>query len=312
MGEGKSMAMYHLRVKFVKRSEGKSAVAAAAYRSGTKLHDERENKTHDYTRKSDIEYSEIMLPEGIPISLQERETLWNSIETGIKHPRGQPAFEVEAALPRELSKQQCVALVREFARDQFVARGVPVDINIHRTTASDGGEHPHVHFLISTRRFEPDGSIGKAARDMQDNPQLVNRVYALEDAGRLDEALAVGQKTNLMHWRRTWEDYSNRFLEDSGSESRIDHRTLAAQDIEREPQPHIGFAIYHKAKEFSERIGQRLEQWKEITGKQWERVKDHMPDQEAEFIAIARDYFPKLFPEFQHEKELEREQDIEQ
>ena len=143
------MAIYHLRVKFVQRSAGRSAVAAAAYRSGTKLTDTRTEKIEDYTRKRDVEHSEILLPEHIPVAFQDRETLWNAIETGIKHPRGQPAFEVEVALPRELSKEQCAQLVREFAQDHFVSQGLPVDINIHRTPASDGGEHPHAHILMT-------------------------------------------------------------------------------------------------------------------------------------------------------------------
>ena len=304
------MAIYHLRVKFVKRSQGKSAVAASAYRSGTKITDERTGDTHDYTRKRDIEHSEIRLAQGMPVSHLERDVLWNSIETGLSHPRAQPAFEVEAALPRELSKEQCVQLTQEFADDMFVARGVPVDINIHRTTASDGGEHPHVHFLISTRRFKPDGALDKTARDMQDNPKLVEKVYALENEGKLDEALALQKDLNLGQWRKAWEDYSNRFLEESGSEARIDHRTLEAQAIDREPQPNIGFAFYHKAKAFSGQLADRVEQWKDITSRQWNRVKDTVPDRQAEFIAIARAYFPTLFPELQQQRP-EPEQEIE-
>ena len=207
------MAMYHLRVKYVKRSEGRSSVAAASYRSGTRMTDEREGKTHDYTRKQDIEHSEIVLPAHMPEELRQREALWNAIETGIVRKDGQPAFEVEVALPRELDRAQCVQLVREFAQAEFVEKGLPVDINIHRPTASDGGEHPHAHILISTRRFNEDGSLALVARELQDNPKLVGKIQALEKNGQFDEALLLQrQAVNLDRWRRHWEDYSNRFL----------------------------------------------------------------------------------------------------
>ena len=296
------MAIYHLRVKFVQRSAGRSAVAAAAYRSGSKLEDEHRGTTEDYTRKRDVEHSEIILPDHMPVSLNERGVLWNAIETGIKHPRGQPAFEVEVALPRELSKAQCVELVREFSRDHFVNEGLPVDINIHRTKASDGGEHPHAHILISTRRFHADGSLDKAARDLQDNPKLVAKVYALEEEGKLDEALLLQKDLHLGKWRKAWGDYSNRFLEKADSESRIDHRTLAAQEIDREPTPNVGIGFYGHLRAFQGHMAERIDHWKEIgfrnsMREQMDRIKEKRPDLNAEFIAHAREYAQNLFPE---------------
>lgn len=298
--------MYHLRVKFVKRSEGRSSVAAAAYRSGEKLTDEREAKTHDYTRKSDVEFSEILLPDHMPETLKHREALWNAVETGIKRKDGQPAFEVEVALPRELSHEQCAQLVREFAHDQFVAKGLPVDLNIHRPIASDGGEHPHCHMLISTRRFNPDGSLGLVATDLQDNPATVRRVYALEDAGQIDEAVILQRGTNLGQWREAWADYSNRFLEDSGSESRVDHRTLAAQQIDREPTPNVGIGFYERLRSFQGHMAERVQHWKEVgfrnaMREQMERIQTKRPDLNAEFIAHAREYGQRFFPELERE-----------
>ena len=308
------MAMYHLRVKFVKRSEGRSAVAAAAYRSGQKLTDEREGKTHDYTRKRDVEHSEIILAKGMPDQLAPRGAMWNAVETGIKRKDGQPAFEVEVALPRELSREQCVQLVREFATAEFVDKGLPVDINIHRPTASDGGEHPHAHILIPTRRFNEDGSLGYVAKDLQDNPKLVGKIQALEKAGKIDEALLLQHDAvNLNRWRRHWEDYSNRFLEDAGSEARIDHRTLAAQEIAREPTPNIGIAFYGRLRGFTEQMVERVQHWHE-TGfrnamrEQMSRIMERHPDLNAEFIAHARAYAKDLFPEL---KGQTQEQDIE-
>lgn len=296
----------------MKRSEGRSSVAASAYRSGTSQTDARTGQTHDYTRKRDIEHSEVLLPEELPEALFDRGTLWNTIEMGIKHPRGQPAFEVEVALPRELSREQCVELVREFSNDMFVARGVPVDFAIHRTTASDGGEHPHAHILISTRRFNPDGSLEKAARDMQDNPKLVAKVYALEEEGKIDEAVLLQKDLNLGTWRREWEDYSNRFLSDTGSEARIDHRTLEAQEVAREPTPNVGFAFYEPLRAFKGHLAERLDHYRAVgfrnaMREQMERIRERAPDAAAEFITHARAYGRKLFPEVEQDAEPEQE-----
>lgn len=310
------MAIYHLRVKYVKRADGRSSVAAAAYRSGTRLTDERNGGiVHDYSRKRDIEHTEILLPEHMPETYRDRGVLWNTIETGIKHPRGQPAFEVEVALPRELSPEQCVRLVREFTYDQFVRNGLPADIAIHRTIASDSGEHPHAHILLSTRRFNDDGSIGKTARDMQDSPKLVAKVYALEDEGKIDEAVVLQNELWLGQWRQAWEDYSNRFLEDAGSEARIDHRTLEAQAIGREATPNVGVGFYGRLRAFQGYMEERLHHWKEVSFRnamreQMDRIMEHRPDLNAEFIAHAREYARNLFPELQQEGP-DREQEIE-
>lgn len=312
------MAMYHLRVKFVKRSQGRSSIAAAAYRSGQKLTDEREGKTHDYTRKRDIEYSEILLPDHMPETLQDREALWNAVETGIKRKDGQPAFEVEVALPRELSHEQCAELARTFAQEHFVDKGLPVDLNIHRPTASDGGEHPHCHILVSTRRFNPDGTLAKAATDMQDNPALIRKVYALEQEGKLDDALLASKGTNLANWRKAWGELSNDFLEGAGSDARIDHRTIAAQAVEGElaPEatPNIGIGFYGRLRELQGSMAERIDHWKEVgfrnaMREQAQRIFEKRPDLNAEFIAHVREYAPKLFPELKHE--LQPEQGIE-
>jgi len=308
--------MYHLRVKFLKRSEGKSSVRSAAYRSGTKLYDEREDKTYDYTKKRDVEYSEIMLPEHLPASLRQREAMWNAMELGIKRKDGQPAFEVEVALPRELSREQCRDLAREFAHDMFVAKGLAVDLNIHRSVASDGGEHPHAHILIGTRRFNPDGSVGKVATDMQDSPAQLRKIFALEKDGKFDEAVLASSETNLGFWRRSWEDYSNRFLDEAGETARIDHRTLEAQSIHREAWPNIGFAFYDRLRAFKGHLAERVERFKQIEWRkeakeQFERVYRKAPNELASFVAHARAYAPDLYPELVENREPERQQEYE-
>ena len=113
----------HIPVSIIKRSEGRSAVAAAAYRSGTKLTNEWDGLTHDYTRKGGVVHAEIMLPSHAPPEFADRSTLWNSVEQIEKARDSQLAREIEAALPRELSREQQLALVRAYVKDNFVDKG---------------------------------------------------------------------------------------------------------------------------------------------------------------------------------------------
>ena len=114
----------HIPVSIIKRSEGRSAVAAAAYRSGTKLTNEWDGLTHDYTRKGGVVHAEIMLPAHAPPEFADRSTLWNSVEQIEKARDSQLAREIEAALPRELSREQQLALVRAYVKENFVDKGI--------------------------------------------------------------------------------------------------------------------------------------------------------------------------------------------
>lgn len=308
------MAMYHLHARFVKRSEGRSSVAGAAYRAGERLTDERAGKTYDFTQKTHVEHTTILLPDHVPDWLGDRSTLWNAVETGLKRKDSQPAFEVEVALPRELNAAQCVQLAQKFAQSQFVKQGLIVDLAIHRPTAADGGEHPHAHMLVTTRRWNGDGTMNKAARDMQDNPKVLQKVYALEQAGRIDEALIVAKGTNLANWRKGWAEVSNDFLSDSGSAARIDHRTLAAQKIEREATPNVGFAVYRDTGGLTGWLARKVDALKEISWRnnlrgQFERINRTRSDLTAEFIANAREYARELVENItpEHERGTDRE-----
>ena len=125
--EGDPIDFCHIPVSIIKRSEGRSAVAAAAYRSGTKLTNEWDGLTHDYTRKGGVVHAEIMLPAHAPPEFADRSTLWNSVEQIEKARDSQLAREIEAALPRELSREQQLALVRAYVKDNFVDKGMCAD-----------------------------------------------------------------------------------------------------------------------------------------------------------------------------------------
>jgi ATP-dependent exoDNAse (exonuclease V) alpha subunit len=293
------MAIYHLHVRFVQRSKGRSSVAASAYRAGEKLRDERTGELFDFTHKAHVAYKEILTPEHLPERLRDRGTLWNEVEAGLKRKDAQPAFEVEVALPRELSAEKRIELVRAFALEHFVKQGLVVDVCIHNDRASDGGDHPHCHMLVTTRRWQDDGTMGKAARDLQDSPALLKKVYALEQEGKLDDALLAAKGTNLAGWRKAWADYSNDFLAGGGHDARIDHRTLIAQKIDREPMPHIGFAIYREGERLKGWLAERVEKFTELRHfqrlrSQFERIRDTRRDLTAEFVAMAREHAKDL------------------
>ena len=145
------------------RGKGKSAVAAAAYRSGEKLTNEWDGMTHDYTRKGGVVHTEIMLPPHAPPSFSDRSTLWNSVELYEKAGNAQLAREIDAALPIELSREEQIRLVREYCSSQFVSRGMCVDYAIHDT---DSG-NPHCHIMLTMRPLDERGTWAAKSKMME-------------------------------------------------------------------------------------------------------------------------------------------------
>src|SRR5271157_1283857 len=161
------MASYHLSAKIVQRSSGRSAVAAAAYRSRSSIYDKSQGLTFDYTRKKDLAHSEILLPEHAPSRLADRPTLWNEVEKVERRRDAQLAREIELALPAELTLNQNIELVREFVTTNFVEHGMIADINIH--TKKD---NPHAHILLTTREVNENG-FGKKVRSWNATSKLL-------------------------------------------------------------------------------------------------------------------------------------------
>jgi Ti-type conjugative transfer relaxase TraA len=210
------MAIYHFSAKVIGRGTGRSAVAAAAYRSASHLQDERLGRAHDFTNKAGVVHSEVMLPEGAPERLRDRETLWNEVEATEKRKDAQLAREVEFAIPRELTKEQGIALAREFVDREFVSRGMVADINVHWDIGTDGDAKPHAHVMLAMREVGPDG-FGAKVREWN--------------------ATAL-----LQQWRERWADHANERLNELGIAARIDHRSHEARGVELEPQHKIGAA----------------------------------------------------------------------
>lgn len=210
------MAIYHFSAKVVSRANGSSAVASAAYRAAERLTDERLGRDHDFTNKAGVVHSEIMLPEGAPERLADRETLWNAVEAGEVRKDAQLARDVEFAIPREMNEAEGTALARDFVAREFVARGMIADLNVHWDKAADGSPKPHAHVMLSMREVGPDG-FGQKERDWN-------------------------SKELLQEWRVSWADHVNTRMAELGLEARVDHRTLEAQGIPLEPQHKIGAA----------------------------------------------------------------------
>jgi Ti-type conjugative transfer relaxase TraA len=208
------MAIYHFNAKIISRKAGSSAVAAAAYRSASRLPDERLGRHHDFSNKTGVIHSELMLPDGAPERLTNRTTLWNEVEAGEKRGDAQLAREVEFSIPREMTRVQGVALARDYVQTQFVDRGMVADLNVHWDHAADGSPKPHAHVMLSMRDVGSDG-FGNKNRDWND-------------------------RHLLQHWREAWSAHVNERLAELGIDARIDHRSYAEQGIALEPQHKIG------------------------------------------------------------------------
>ena len=131
------MAIYHLHVKVIGRKAGSSAVASAAYRSASRLHDDRLDRSRDFSAKRGVAHSEVMLPEGAPEQWGDRERLWNDVEACEVRKDAQLAREVEFALPREMTQAQDIELARDFVQSEFVDQGMIADLNVHWDVGED-------------------------------------------------------------------------------------------------------------------------------------------------------------------------------
>jgi Ti-type conjugative transfer relaxase TraA len=208
------MAIYHFSVQVIGRAAGRSAVAAAAYRSASRLRDDRLDRDHDFSNKPGVAHSEVMLPEDAPEAWSDREKLWNDVEAFEKRKDAQLCREVEFAIPREMTQAQGIVLTRDFVQSEFVDRGMIADLNVHWDTGADGMPKPHAHVMLTMRSVDADG-FGPKAREWN-RTELVER------------------------WRERWADHVNERLAELDIDARIDHRSLEAQGIGLEPQTKIG------------------------------------------------------------------------
>ena len=218
------MAIYHASAKIISRSNGKSVVAAAAYRVGDKFKDERLGETFDYTKKQGVDSTIILAPDNAPDWIYNRERLWNTVEAVERRKDSQLAREFNIALPVELNKEQMKDLAQGYVQEQFVNRGMIADVAFHDLDTNN----PHFHVLLTMRHITKKG-FGKKNRTWNSTDLLVEQ-------------------------REAWANHVNIALERVGYvEEKIDHRTLVAQGItNRIAQVHLGPDLHHLRQEYIE------------------------------------------------------------
>ena len=245
--EAKSL---HTHVDIVTRSKGASVIAKAAYNARDKLNDEHYGKVHDYSKKEDLVFSKIFLPEHIPKEFSDREYLWNSVEKIEKSKNSQLARNLLFTLPRELNEEDRIKLISEFIEENFTSKGMIADCNIHNPLASDNGEQPHAHILLTLREIDEHGKWKPKCR----------KEYILDENGekiKLKSGNYKSRKVNLndwnepdkaKEWRENFSKKANEYLEKNGIDKRIDPRTFEEQGREELPQVHLGTASYQMEK----------------------------------------------------------------
>jgi hypothetical protein len=245
------MAIYHLSVKAISRSAGRTSTAAAAYRAGAEITDTRTGEVHDYTRKRGIVSTDLVLPAGAPEWAADRSALWNAAEHAERRKDACVAREYEVALPSELSVDARRQLALDFAQEMANREGCAVDVAIHEPSKGGDNRNHHAHIMRTTRQVEAEGLGAK---------------LDTEKAGR-------NRAADLEAVRAKWAELTNKHLRQHGIDTTIDHRSLKAQGIDREPTQHLGptaTAIERrtgqpsrKRQDFEENIAERLARSKE-------------------------------------------------
>jgi MobA/MobL family len=256
------MAIFRLQVKPINRENGKSSVGAAAYRAGERIRDDRTDELHNHSRRKDVTHSEIFLPAHLSGEKMEwarnRASLWNAVEAVETRKNARVATEIEVGLPFELPAANRVAIARTFSREVADHYRVAVDLAVHDPRPAGDPRNYHAHLLLTTREVSPEGLGAKAGLNMQ----IAERIR-LGLPNNSQEVTAI---------RERWATLTNEALREANIAASVDHRSLAAQGIDRESKPHIPFAVYkiERAGKYSEvaesiradynaRVQQRLE-----------------------------------------------------
>ncbi|MAN77386.1 MAG: Ti-type conjugative transfer relaxase TraA [Rhizobiales bacterium] len=243
------MAIYHFESQVISRGDGRSAVAAAAYRHAARMEFERENRVADFSNKKNVAHSEFMAPDDAPGWLHSMmegrsaaeisEAFWNKVEHSETRRDAQLSKEFVLALPKELTKEQNIALVRDFIGQQMLSRGIVADWVYHDVEAN-----PHVHIMTSLRPLTQEGFGAKKVPvlDSDGTPQRGKN-------GKIQYRLWAGDRGTLNDMRAAWAQVQNVHLARNGIDARVDHRSYAEQGIELTPQGKIGVRTRNIAKE---------------------------------------------------------------
>ena len=256
------MAIFYLQISSISRGTGRRATAAAAYRSGERIRDERTAELFNHVRRRDILHTEIFLPsqfDGAPVSwARNRERLWNMAEHAEKRHNSLVAREFQVNLPSELDATRRVALARTFAGEIADRYKVAVDLAVHEPARGGDPRNFHAHLLATTREVTPAGLSAKTGLDMDGRER---RRRGLPD-----------HRQEYINVRERWATLTNQALRDAHIDARVDHRSLAAQGVDREPVPAIPLMhlkmeqrgvqsdlAEHLRAQYRERVARRLE-----------------------------------------------------
>jgi ATP-dependent exoDNAse (exonuclease V) alpha subunit len=221
------MAIFRMQISSISRGTGRRATAAAAYRAGERIRDERTGDLHNFRHRRDVTHVEIFLPAQHENATwaRNRERLWNTAEHAEKRHNARVAREYQVTLPAELSSTQRLALARAFSQEIAERYRVAVDLAVHEPRPGGDPRNFHAHLLTTTREVTPTGLGAKAGLDMA---ALERRRHELAD-----------HRQEYVNLRERWATLTNEALRNAHVAARIDHRSLAAQGIDREPQPAI-------------------------------------------------------------------------
>jgi ATP-dependent exoDNAse (exonuclease V) alpha subunit len=264
------MAIYYMNMKNFSRSDGSNGPSAAAYRAGERIRDERSGRIYDHSARGDVLHKEIILPSQFAEHemhwARDRSSLWNTVEAAEKRRNSRVAREYTLALPFELNPDQRVKLVRGFAQELSDRYRFAVDLAVHAPREFPGSDprNFHAHLLATTREITLEGLGAKTSVE-------------LGDASRRE--LGLGPAVyELLHVRERWATVTNEALHDAAVVTRIDHRTLSAQGVDRDPV------------RWNPRTSYDLEQMRREAREKWLRTReDHVGRDRAAEVSPGRD-----------------------
>ena len=247
------MAIYHMQAKVVSRGSGRSAVAASAYMSCSRMYNDYDGIQHDYTKKHGLIYQEVMIPPMAPSEWNDREQLWNAVEETEKTKDSRLAREFVVALPVELDKDSNISLLQDFIKKNFVDMGMCADFAIHDTD----GHNPHAHILLTVRPLNENGTwqykTEKEYLCIKDGEEKgYERIDKHPKSSRYGRQNPISEQWNsdeqLCIWRANWTDAVNKMLARNQINATIDHRSFADQGIAEQPTIHEGYIAQNMEK----------------------------------------------------------------
>ena len=247
------MAIYHMQAKVVSRGSGRSAVAASAYMSCSRMYNDYDGIQHDYTKKHGLIYQEVMIPPMAPSEWNDREQLWNAVEETEKTKDSRLAREFVVALPVELDKDSNISLLQDFIKKNFVDMGMCADFAIHDTD----GHNPHAHILLTVRPLNENGTwqykTEKEYLCIKDGEEKgYERIDKHPKSSRYGRQNPISEQWNsdeqLCIWRANWADAVNKMLARNQINATIDHRSFADQGITEQSTIHEGYIAQNMEK----------------------------------------------------------------